>query len=306
MSNNCLLLRYLVGGGEGWLMIQNIRLNIQLTCHYVLAWTFMDDVSKIISPPFQGFLVAIIYCFCNGEVRTPNIFHFTEKTPVWYLRWLTNFSLLRCKLRSKNPGAEEPWPWTSKEKLGAAVTLTAMDLWCHTPVSPMSLPEHRWPSTSPPGWDRCLWTVTGTCPGTWRTALSPRTPYLRRDRSFTFLTRSIRLTHGPARTRNPHLWWRRRGRQSCDLQDRCALGEKLGGKKTKLWNSLRIVWRGWLHASTLPVFFSCELTQNTADWWGSKQKRVYHLRNLGRLHLGDDDPQSCGKYFHQPSATVNV
>lgn len=90
MSNNCLSFRCLVGGGKGWLMIQNIKLNIQLTCHYVLAWTSMDDVSKMISTPFQGFLVAIIYCFCNGEVRTPNIFHFTEKTPAWYLRWLTN------------------------------------------------------------------------------------------------------------------------------------------------------------------------------------------------------------------------
>lgn len=160
------------------------------------------------------------------------------------------FSFLRCKLRSRSPGAGGLWLWTSKEKLGAAVTLTAMDLWYHTPVLQTSLLEDLWLFTSPQGWDLCLWMGTGTSPGTWRMAPSQRTLYLRRHRSSTFPKRSSLLIYGRVRKRNPRLWWRRRGRQSCDLQGTVYKDENWNNK----WHSLRMVWRGWLCASTLPIF----------------------------------------------------
>lgn len=145
-----------------------------------------------------------------------------------------------------------------------------MDQWCHTPVLPTSLPEDRWPSTSPRGWDRCLWTGTGTSPATWRTALSLRTLYRHRDRSSTFLTRSILLTRGPARTRNPRLWWRRRGRQSCDLQDILCVGMKMG--KKQIMKQSQDGLEGTAARINTASFFSCESSRNIADWWGSRQK----------------------------------
>lgn len=221
--------------------------------------------------------------------------------------WLNQFFILRCKLRSKSPGAGGLWLWTSKEKLGVAVTLTAMDLWCHTPVLQTSPPEDRWPSTSPRGWAQCLWTGTGTSPGTWRTALSLRTLYLPRDRSFTFLTRSTLLIHGPARTRSPHLWWRRRGRQSCDLQAAAYGDENWGGKKNHEtvpgWSERD----GCMHQHC--QFFLLWIEPEHCRMMKLMAKRVYHFCELGRLYLRDGDPHSCGKYcqlFYQPPATVNV
>lgn len=123
----------------------------------------------------------------------------------------------RCKLRLKSPGKGELWRWTLRGKLAAAVTPTVMDLWYHTPVLPTSLPEGRWPCTSPPGWGRCPWTATATSPATWRTAPCRRTPSPRPPRSSTSPKSSIPPSRDPARTRSRRLWWRRRGRQSCDL-----------------------------------------------------------------------------------------
>lgn len=94
-----------------------------------------------------------------------------------------------------------------------------MDLWYHTPVLPMSLPEDRWASTSPRGWDRRLWMGTGTSLGMWKMAPCQRTLYRHRDRSSTFQPKSILRILGLVRTKNPRPWLRRRGRQSCDLQD---------------------------------------------------------------------------------------
>lgn len=159
--------------------------------------------------------------------------------------------LLRCKLKSKSPGAEELWPWTLKEKLEAAATRTATDLWFHTPVLPMSPPGDRWPSTSPPGWDRCLSTGTETSLGMLRTAPSPRTPCPRRGRSSTFPKRSIRLPRSPARTRNPRRWWKKRGKRSCDLRD---IVYSDGKWKKHITNQSQDGLRGRrLRASTLPV-----------------------------------------------------
>lgn len=83
----------------------------------------------------------------------------------------------------------------------------------------MSLPEDRWASTSPRGWDRRLWMGTGTSLGMWKMAPCQRTLYRHRDRSSTFQPKSILRILGLVRTKNPRPWLRRRGRQSCDLQD---------------------------------------------------------------------------------------
>lgn len=134
-------------------------------------------------------------------------------------------------------------------------------------------------------------------------ALCRRTQCRRPGRSFSCPTRSQQLRNSPSRTRSPRPWWRRRGRRSCERL--FFFFSFFWG-----WNSLRLVWRGRLHASTLPVFLfsficpSCESTQNAAEWWGSKQRRLHHLCNLGRLYLGIDDPRSLRQI--QPSAAVNV
>lgn len=94
----------------------------------------------------------------------------------------------------------------------------------------MSLPEDRWASTSPRGWDRRLWMGTGTSLGMWKMAPCQRTLYRHRDRSSTFQPKSILRILGLVRTKNPRPWLRRRGRQSCDLQDAVFVGENRGKK----------------------------------------------------------------------------
>lgn len=147
-----------------------------------------------------------------------------------------------------------------------------MDLWYHTPVLPTSLPGDLWLSTSPQDWDPCLWTGTGTSPGTWRMAPSQRTLYLRQHRSCTFPKRSILLIHSLVRMRSLRPWWRMR--QWCDLQGRVCRDENWKNKR----HSLRLVWRGWPRASALQVLSPVSV----AHWWGTRQRRS-HCKGAGSL-----------------------
>lgn len=67
---------------------------IQLKYHFVHTidmwpWNLWIMWFKSFSLLLQGFLVAIIYCFCNGEVSTWSIFYFAFSICTFW--WITNF-----------------------------------------------------------------------------------------------------------------------------------------------------------------------------------------------------------------------
>lgn len=215
----------------------------------------MDNESKSFSTLFQGFLVAIIYCFCNGEVSTQNVMHLTPKTPAWYLSSHVAKSILSFKVQAE---IKKSWsrrtlaldfkrkarsgsntysygPMVSHTSVTNVTARGPLALHLTTRLGPVPVNGHR----NLPGYVKNGSVSENSIPSSGQELHLP-------DEEHSAHTRPCedeKPSPVVEEERETVMW-----PPGC-----CVWGWKLGGKK-KSWNSPRMVWTGRLHASTLPIF----------------------------------------------------